>query len=343
MKKGRLQPTLLTFDQALLARMSDLERTDRSPPTTLVNATSHFDDALRLHQSGQTEAAAAAYRRAIAETTDHADAHHLLGVIALRHGLYAEAVKLIVVAVLARPGDAHYARSLGVALMGTGDAVAAAQAFTKAIRLRPDYPEAYHGLGIALRARSHYRAAAYSFYRALLCRPRYAEAGRNYAIVLSKLRLVAEDRFIKPKASQLNRSVRLQAAREARGADRASEEWGFTVFDALLILAVLSLMTGSALGRGPFRNPALEARVAIGDLAQRLRTARATELLGRKAHVASAALKLSMSIRVIYTGVAERALTAGRLAVVSGTVSVHLPSSAHGTVTTENGIGPGPC
>jgi tetratricopeptide (TPR) repeat protein len=305
--------------------MSDLDRTDRSPPRTRVNASSHFDHALRLHQSGQTKAAAAAYRRAIAETTDHADAHHLLGVIALRQGLYAQAVRLIVTAVLARPHDALYARSLGVALMGSGDAVAAARAFTKAIRLRPDYPEAYHGLGVALRALSHYRAAAWSFYRALLCRPRYAQASRNYETILSRLRPAIQGQFVKPRPNQLDRSIRLQAAREANGMDEAHDrESGFTVFDALLILTILSLITGSLLGRGPFRNPSLETRVVIGDLAHRLRTARMAELLSRKVQVAGAAVRLPMSIRVIYASVAGCAATAGRIAVASRIASVQL-------------------
>ena len=53
-----------------------------------------FQDGLRAHQAGQLPDAEAAYRRVLGLVADHADANHLLGVIAHQAGDHGTAVEL---------------------------------------------------------------------------------------------------------------------------------------------------------------------------------------------------------------------------------------------------------
>ena len=67
-----------------------------------------FQDGLRAHQAGQLPDAEAAYRRVLGLDADHADANHLLGVIAHQAGDHGAAVELIGKAIRHAPSTAAY-------------------------------------------------------------------------------------------------------------------------------------------------------------------------------------------------------------------------------------------
>lgn len=50
---------------------------------------------------------------------------------------------------------------------------------------------------------------------------------------------------------------------------------GFTLLEMLVVIAVLGLVLGIFIGRGPMRSPALDLRAAAADVAQALRATRA--------------------------------------------------------------------
>lgn len=50
---------------------------------------------------------------------------------------------------------------------------------------------------------------------------------------------------------------------------------GFTLIEILVVLAIMGVVLGIVLGRGPLRSTGLQARAAAGALAQTLRAARA--------------------------------------------------------------------
>src|SRR5271168_5954 len=50
---------------------------------------------------------------------------------------------------------------------------------------------------------------------------------------------------------------------------------GFTLIELAVVLAIMGLMLGLALTRGPLRSPALQTRAAADEVAQGLRSARA--------------------------------------------------------------------
>ncbi|HEY1858237.1 tetratricopeptide repeat protein [Acidocella sp.] len=110
-----------------------------------------FEAGLRHHQVGQLAEAERFYRQVLAIDALHADALHLLGVIANQTGRNDMAVEIIGKAIKINPtaGDYHY--NLGTILINLGRLDEAVVAYNNAIRCRPDYAEAHSNLGNALR------------------------------------------------------------------------------------------------------------------------------------------------------------------------------------------------
>ena len=73
-----------------------------------------FQDGLQAHQAGRLADAEAAYRRVLGLDADHADANHLLGVIAHQIGDHETAVELIGKAIRHDPSTAAYHNFLSV-------------------------------------------------------------------------------------------------------------------------------------------------------------------------------------------------------------------------------------
>lgn len=100
-------------------------------------------DLVRLHRSGQLEAAAAGYREILRQNPADADARHLLGLIALQRQEFAAAVELISLAIGLKPGAAPFYHNRAAALRALGRFQEAEADYLKAIALAPDYAEAY--------------------------------------------------------------------------------------------------------------------------------------------------------------------------------------------------------
>lgn len=160
-------------------------------------------DGLAHHNAGRLKEAEAEYRRILAVSPDHADANHLLGVIAHQRGDHRAGIALIEKALVRRPNAAVFHRNLGTALLAAGEAARAAAAHRTALALQPDFAEAHHSLAEALRtleksreAETHYRQAlalkpGFAFARnglglALAARGRYAEAEAEYRAALAE-------------------------------------------------------------------------------------------------------------------------------------------------------------
>jgi protein O-GlcNAc transferase len=80
-----------------------------------------FQRAIEHHRNGRLREAEALYREVLAATPRHADALHLLGVIALQSGHAEAAIELIGRAVEVRPVD-NYFCNLGNAFKAQGPA-----------------------------------------------------------------------------------------------------------------------------------------------------------------------------------------------------------------------------
>ena len=142
-------------------------------------------EGLAHHNEGRLDEAEACYRRILAANPDHADANHLLGVIAHQRGDHRAGIALIEKALVQRPKAAVYHRNLGTALLATGEAARAAEAHRTALALQPDFAEAHHSLAEALRTLEKPRAAETHYRQALSLKPGFAFAQNGLGLALA--------------------------------------------------------------------------------------------------------------------------------------------------------------
>jgi len=135
--------------------------------------------ALQHHQAGRLAEAEALYRQILAVDPRHADALHLLGVVAHQAGQNDVAVELIRQAIALKPNYPDACNNLGNALSEKSRLDEAIAAFRQAIALQPNYPEAYSNLGNALRNQGQMEEAIASYHQAIALRPDYSEAYSN--------------------------------------------------------------------------------------------------------------------------------------------------------------------
>ncbi|HEY7426032.1 MAG TPA: tetratricopeptide repeat protein [Gemmataceae bacterium] len=174
--------------------------------------------ALRQHQLGRLHEAGRMYQDILSRNPNHADALHLLGVVAHQLGQNQQAAQLIGRAIALRPDIPAYhanlgevwralgqvsqaadscraalrlqpnypeaANNLGLALLAAGDTSGALDQFHTAIRLRPDFGMAHNNLGNTLRSQGDTKAAIAEFREAVRCEPRLAEARSNLGQLL---------------------------------------------------------------------------------------------------------------------------------------------------------------
>jgi Tfp pilus assembly protein PilF len=125
--------------------------------------------AVRHHEAGRLEEAAALYRQVLDREPANPDALHLLGVITHQRGNPAAGEDLIRRAIALRPNAARFHNNLGKLLAEQARWAEAAAAQRRAVELDPNYLGAYSGLGVAL-AKLGDLAAAEAAYRQALVR-----------------------------------------------------------------------------------------------------------------------------------------------------------------------------
>jgi len=136
-------------------------------------------EAVRLHQAGQLEQAAALYRKVLATHPDNADALHLLGMVALQQGHAKIAVELIRKAIALHDGEASYHFHLALALQTLNDLPGAVAGYRRALALKPDDPDIYNNMGNALAAQDRPQEAIAALRRALALQPGNVVAHNN--------------------------------------------------------------------------------------------------------------------------------------------------------------------
>jgi predicted O-linked N-acetylglucosamine transferase (SPINDLY family) len=164
--------------------------------------------------------AEALYRQILEAEPNHADALHLLGVIAHQTGKHEVAVEYITRAIALNPAAAEYhcnigeayralarlneagssfqqalalnpasaeaMNNMGAVLQEQGKLEEAVAHYRQAVALKPDYAQAYNNLGSALLAQWKTEEAATYIQQALALSPSFAEAHHNLGIVLQR-------------------------------------------------------------------------------------------------------------------------------------------------------------
>jgi tetratricopeptide (TPR) repeat protein len=118
-----------------------------------------FDLARQHHQAGRLHEAEPLYRQILAQQPSHADAMHLLGVLAGQAGQNDNAVDLIRRAIALNPNWPAAHSNLGNVLRDKGQLDEAIAAYRQAIALRPNFAEAHRNLGIALQEKGQFDEA----------------------------------------------------------------------------------------------------------------------------------------------------------------------------------------
>ena len=109
-----------------------------------------FRDAMDRHQGGELDQAQGLYEDILREQPSHADALHMLGLVAHQQGRNEDARRLIADAVKFNDQNAFYHSNLGEVLRMLGETQAAADCYRAAIALEPSYAQAHNNLGLVL-------------------------------------------------------------------------------------------------------------------------------------------------------------------------------------------------
>lgn len=186
-----------------------------------------FAKALALHQRGALADAARICEQVLSRDTDHFDALHLLGFIALQTGCPARAVELVSSAIQINQSVASAHRTLGVALRSLQHHQQALASLDRAIALRPNYAEAHYDRGLVLAQLQRYEDALACHDRAIALNPNLAVAHIDRGVVLHALAryedaLASYDRAITLRpdfaAAHFNRGVVLAELRRYQAA-----------------------------------------------------------------------------------------------------------------------------
>lgn len=130
--------------------------------------------AILEHQAGRLGEAERGYRAILAAQPDHADALHLLGLIAHQSGQNGTAVELIEKAIAVGNGSATYFGNLGGVHRVMGNLEKALEALNGALRLEPENPDVLYNMGLALVDAGDLEGAIEHYEKAQRLRPDHA-------------------------------------------------------------------------------------------------------------------------------------------------------------------------
>jgi predicted O-linked N-acetylglucosamine transferase (SPINDLY family) len=151
-----------------------------------------FSQALALHAQGQFALAERLCLQVLQENPGHFDARHLLAMLRLRHGRFAEALDLMRAVVKAQRNSAEAWINLGIVLHKLGRRDEALTRFRKALAIKPRDAVALYNRGLVLNELGRREEAIASYERALAVRPDHPETLYNRAKVLRDLARHAE-------------------------------------------------------------------------------------------------------------------------------------------------------
>lgn len=146
-----------------------------------------FEQALALHQSGQLAHAQAGYEALLRMQPEHADAWHLLGVVALQSGQLQQALECIGRAIRLQPQQAGFYINLGNVQKALQQPEAALASFEQAIALQSDLADAYALRAITLLELQRLDAALACLDQFIALQPGAAQAYYYRGIALQQL------------------------------------------------------------------------------------------------------------------------------------------------------------
>ncbi|MFT7644164.1 MAG: tetratricopeptide (TPR) repeat protein [Pirellulaceae bacterium] len=146
-----------------------------------------LQQALKLHQQGQLDAALQQYERLLQQQPNSADVLHLRGLIEHQRGRFAAAVPFIQKAIAAAPNVAVYHANVAESLRHANRVPEAIQHLNKAIQLDPNFAPAFNSLGIVSRLNGDHDQSLKFYKRAIQLNPKLADAHINLGLLYRDL------------------------------------------------------------------------------------------------------------------------------------------------------------
>ena len=143
----------------------------KSAKPQIKTADQHLQAGLEHHRAGRGDAAEQCYRQVLALDTHHADAQHLLGVVALQAERWDEASDLIEAAIAINDSVPSFHDHLAVVRRGQGQLIEAEASHRRALALDPNFASAHNNLATTLRDAGRLADAAASAKRAHAAAP----------------------------------------------------------------------------------------------------------------------------------------------------------------------------
>ncbi len=155
--------------------------------TKELNIKTELQEALRLHQAANLDAAAILYNKILKMQPHNIDAISLLGTLYLQTGNFDESRVLLKKSLTLDPDNPITHNNLGSALQTSGKFNDAITSYKQSIALNPNYDEAYYNLGNVYQAVSQLEDAIASYRQAIALNPNDADTHCNLANVLRKI------------------------------------------------------------------------------------------------------------------------------------------------------------
>ncbi len=189
-----------------------------------------FRDAMDRHQGGELDQAQGLYEDILREQPSHADALHMLGLVAHQQGRNEDARRLIADAVKFNDQNAFYHNNLGEVLRMLGETRAAADCYRAAIALEPSYAQAHNNLGLVLFQLDQADMAVEELNAALAIEPNGAGIHNNLGVVLEAMgcledAIVCFRRAVELAPEQAEVNNNLGTALHAQGDFQAAEQY----------------------------------------------------------------------------------------------------------------------
>ena len=138
--------------------------------------------AAQFHHSGQLDQAGEIYKKILEIHPNHAEALHMLGLIAHQQGRNDAAADLIGKSIQLSPGNPNSHNNLGVTLKAQGKQKEAIACYQNALQIQPDYAEAYNNIGNVLRELGKSDKAVACYQKAIQLKPDFAGVSKNLAV-----------------------------------------------------------------------------------------------------------------------------------------------------------------
>ncbi len=145
-----------------------------------------FAEAITHHQGGRLSQAETCYQKILTQDPTHADALHLLGLVAYQQGRYDRAFDCITKAIQRDATKPLYFYNLGLVHQQLNQLHEAERAYRQALSLKGDYVEALGNLGNVLREKGELDAACATYKQVLTIKPDHPEGYNNLGVVLKE-------------------------------------------------------------------------------------------------------------------------------------------------------------